>query len=380
MQDHIWNAPIPTEIKSGLVYRNPMPHVKSQHAYFPSVVSMDNGELLASVVLGEAFEAVNLDTYVLRSKDQGETWSEIKPMLPADFRVLASNCGRLTALPGGEVVSMVVKSLRHEHPEMGLANPENIGFVPTEVYLVRSKDYGYTWESPKRVLAPLDGPAFEACSAIVVLNDGRWIWPTSTWRSWDGVDHGMKMIAWISYDQGATWPAYMDIMDESTQQVINWEGKVLELKNGEYVAVSWAFDERQGKDKNNQFVYSGNQGATWTPPTATSIQGQTMSIAEMPDGRLICVFRRMDKPGLWCSISRIESGPNGGEWYNDSEFCVWGSQENVLNQKSGDMVQDFNELKFGAPQISVWEDGTVFIIFWCYEKMVSNVRWIKLKF
>lgn len=30
-------------VETGLIYRNSKPHVRSIHAYFPSVVTMDNG-------------------------------------------------------------------------------------------------------------------------------------------------------------------------------------------------------------------------------------------------------------------------------------------------------------------------------------------------
>ncbi len=67
-------------IQSGLIYRNPKPHVTSRQAYFPSVILMNNGEMLASMAIGEAFEAVNLNTYICRSKDMGETWSDPFPL------------------------------------------------------------------------------------------------------------------------------------------------------------------------------------------------------------------------------------------------------------------------------------------------------------
>ena len=59
---------------TGLIYRNPKPHLHAVHAYFPSVVQLTNGELLCSLVLGEAFDAENCHTYVARSADRGETW------------------------------------------------------------------------------------------------------------------------------------------------------------------------------------------------------------------------------------------------------------------------------------------------------------------
>lgn len=57
-------------LKTGVLHRNPKPHVKSIHAYFPSVVVMPDGELAATLVLGEAFEATNLHTHFARSSDE----------------------------------------------------------------------------------------------------------------------------------------------------------------------------------------------------------------------------------------------------------------------------------------------------------------------
>ena len=114
-------------LNTGILYRNPKPHVHSVHAYFPSVVRLSSGELLASVVLGEAFEAANLTPCICRSYDGGETWSlegEICPRLPGH---LTSAGARLTALPNGDVVAFLVRSDRSGHPEEGLTNPETLG-------------------------------------------------------------------------------------------------------------------------------------------------------------------------------------------------------------------------------------------------------------
>ncbi len=360
--------------QSGLIYRNPSPHVFSRQAYFPSVVMMDNGEMLSSVVIGEAFEALNLDTYILRSKDLGETWSQPIPMLSQKHKLLCSNVARITSFSSGEIVAIVVKSHREAHPEEGLANPENIGFVPTDLLIIRSNDYGHTWGEPEAITPPLIGPSFEMCSPIVPLKDGRWLLPTSTWRGWDGYcPNGMKMVALVSYDQGKTWPQYIDVMNGSLNHIIYWESKVVELSNGTLVAVAWAYDEVQGKDLPNHYTISHDGGKTWMDPTSTAIQGQTMALTELPDGRLLTVYRRMDKSGLWSTISRLENE----NWINEREFPLWGGQDK--NNKSGNMVHDFNELKFGAPCITSLPDNSFYIAFWCYEKMVSNIRWFKVK-
>ncbi len=66
---------------------------------------------------------------------------------------LSSNFSRITSMPDGTVVANVVRSYRDMHPEDGLANPENIGMVPTDLLLVRSKDWGNSWE-PAEIISP----------------------------------------------------------------------------------------------------------------------------------------------------------------------------------------------------------------------------------
>jgi sialidase-1 len=188
---------------TGIIYRNPKPHVVSRHAYFPSVAVLDNGHIVASMAIGEAFEAINLNTYVSKSEDMGETWSEPVPLIQPDKNKISTYFSRISLIQDGTILANVVESHRDDHPEEGLANPENIGMVPTDLLVVRSEDNGNSWKAPESVKPPLTGPSFEQCCPIIPLRDGRLLWPTSTWRGWDGYcPEGMKMVALISYDKG----------------------------------------------------------------------------------------------------------------------------------------------------------------------------------
>ena len=70
-----------------------------------------------------------------------------------------------------------------------------MGFVETELTIMRSVDKGRTWNVPQTFEPPLTGPSFEMCCPIRILSDGRWIIPTSTWRSFDGYcPNGMKAV------------------------------------------------------------------------------------------------------------------------------------------------------------------------------------------
>ena len=361
---------------TGIIYRNEKPHVSSKHGYFPWVSCLDNGELLASFVIAEAFEAVNSDTYVSRSVDMGLTWSAPQPVLTDKYKRLSSNCGRITALNDNQAAAIMVRSDRSQHPDEGLANPENMGFVPTELFLVRSEDNGKTWGEPELINPPLNGPSFEACSPVVTLKDGRWLWPTSTWKGWDGYNpNGMKMIALISGDEGKSWPQYIEVMNGSAEAIIYWEGKIIELSDGRLLSVAWVYDEKKGVDLPNHFTISNNYGETWLKPASTNIQGQTMAITPLPGGKLLTVYRRMDKRGLWLTVTRLEND----QWINEQDFLLWGGEQQIdRNNKPENMVHEFNELKFGAPCVTILPDNSVYIAFWCYEKMISNIRWFRI--
>ena len=361
-------------ITPGLIYRNPIPHVKSIHAYFPSVAVNKNGGMLATLVLGEAFEAVNLHTHIARSADNGETWRLEGPVYPGTKDRITSDFARLTFFPDGELVVLMARSDRTGHPDDGLTNPETLGFVPTEFLTFRSADSGRSWDEPVVIDSPLGNTPLELCAPITPLKDGRCIIPTSPWKKWDGENpYGSRMVALVSYDLGKTWPEYMDVMVDPKQEHQFWESKIIELPDGRLCAVAWIYNSVDAKDLPNHFALSGDGGKSWTEPQSTGLQGQTLTPYVLDDGRILSIYRRMDRPGLWANVSRLK----GSRWVNEDSEPLWGHQVNGLTGKSVNMVHNFSVLKFGAPCITSLSDGTIFTAFWCYEDCVSNIRWFK---
>ncbi|MGC9318258.1 MAG: sialidase family protein [Armatimonadota bacterium] len=360
-------------LDTGLIYRNPKPHVRAIHAIFPSVVALNDGEMLASLALAEAFEAVDMHSHLARSADGGATW-ELQGELYRR-RELTSDSARIMVAPDGEIVALVNECDRSDHPDDGLANPDNLGFVPTQFWLLRSRDGGRTWSPPRPIDPPLIGPSFELCSPIVPLSDGRWLLPTSTWRGWDGSEpSGMKMVAFISEDNGETWPQHADVMSDPAGAIIYWESKIAQMADGTLLAVAWAYDEEAGEDLPNQYALSDDGGLTWSAPTSTGLQGQTMDVLALDDDRVLAIYRRMDRAGLWAALVSLE----GGQWETLHQSPVWGAEVEGLTGSSDDMVGNFNVLRFGAPCVIGLPDGGIFVAFWCYEECVSNIRWFRL--
>lgn len=363
-----------TNLTTGILYRNPMPHVRSVHAYFPSLAVLPDGEMLATAVLGEAFEAVNLHTHLFRSVDGGATWRHEGPLYSGTPERLTSDCARITALSDGGLAVFMVRHDRTGHPHEGLTSHETLGFVPTELLLLRSADRGRTWTGPEPIVPPLTGPSFEICCPITVTRDGRWLIPTQTWQGWDGdCPNGIRMIALVSHDRGRTWPEFLDVMREPLGAVYFWESKIVELPDGRLLATAWGYDDVAKADRPNHYALSGDGGRTWSPPLSTGILGQTLTPLVLDDGLLLCAYRRMDRPGLWASLVHSR----GDRWVNVFEQPLWGQQAAGLTATTQDMAHNFNVLRFGAPSLARLPDGAVFLAFWCTEDGVSNIRWFR---
>ncbi len=358
-----------------LMYSNPKPHLRRVDAFFPSVVSLGNGKMLATLTLAEAFEAVNMATHICRSEDDGRTWHLEGRIYPGTTDRLTSDCARLTNLGGGNLVVFMIRHDRTEHSEEGLTNPKTLGFVPTELLLFRSRDYGRTWSGPEAIEAPLVGPCFEMCSPITVLRDGRWILPTETWPDWEGnCPSGVKMVALVSHDQGKSWPEYWDVMQEKGRRVFFWESKIVEMSDGALAAVAWGYDDEKGQDLPNQYAISRDGGGSWSGHQSTGLYGQPRPPIRGDGDRFLSVYRRGDKPGLWANVSHME----GDRWMNEFQEPLWGHSTGGLTKHTDNMAENFRKLRFGAPSLTRQNDGTIFAAFWCCEDYVCHVRWFTL--
>lgn len=365
-------------LETGILFKNAKPHVKSVHAYFPSVAALPDGSLLAMYMLGEAFEAVNLNVHLSRSFDQGQTWKYQGPLCTEVPNRTTSTFGRLTITDDGELIANLIRFDRTNHFNQGLCNPITLGMVPSELLLMRSSDSGETWSGPETITASLIGPEFEMCSPIIFLNDGRWVWPTSTWRDWEGnLPNGNRMLALVSKDRGHTWQEHLDIMQSPQDNLIFWESKIVEYPDGRLLAVAWCYDEAAKTDRPNQFSVSHDGGVSWSSPASTHLSGQTLTPCLLNDGKLLNIYRRLDQPGLWACFSQLDEE---GQWINFEQQPLWGHHSLEGKTISGENMSDnFAVLKFGAPNIVRLPDGDLFVTFWCYEQCVSVIRWFRFK-
>jgi len=357
---------------TGIVYRNPRPELRSRQTWHPTVVRFDDGQLLVTFDIAEADVALDYRTFATHSTDRGATWS-------APARLFADPPGRPTThsvrtarMADGSVVAMGALMYRDD-PELSVVNVPTLGYTEVALLLVRSHDRGHTWGEIERIEPPLVGPAFEVCHPIVELRDGRWVWPTSTWMGWDGdAPNGMNAILLVSEDQGRTWPSYITEFDRWDENVLHWEQHFLELRDDRWLAVAWAVSLETNRTQPTPYAISHDHGATWQRGF-TGFLAQTTKLIELPDGRILAVYRRNDEAGLWATIARLD----GDAWVNLDTVALWRGQSSGMSGASNPGAE-LAQLKFGFPQMVLEPDGGVFLVFWCEEDCIKNVRWMRL--
>lgn len=363
-----------TSVETGIIYRNPKPHLTSKHAYFPSLAVLPDDRILAGFDLGSAFEALDVRSHYAVSADGGKTWSQpIATPLPEFENPFSCTC-RFSSSPDGEIVGVGAVWDRSRENE-GLANEQTGGFVETFPFLIRGDARPLTWENPQWLNAPLSGP-FEICSPVFFASNGDWLWPASTWKSWDGAaPHGMQAIVMRSIDQGASWGNWNAVMDGREKGCIHWEIKLAALPEGKILAVCWSHDSNMGRDIPIHFAISQDGGRTFGPAKSTGLLGQTCTPMVLPDGRLLCFYRRTDQTGLWAQFSEVHNG----EWVNMESMVLWGGSSHIGNVKNRAATGQMSALRFGLPAAKLLLDGSALVAFWCVEDAVSVIRYFKIQ-
>jgi len=358
---------------TGLVYRNPLPHLRSRVAYHPSLSLGDGEERIVTFDIGEAIESLDYHTVLARSLDGGANWKLQGPVLNAP-PPRTSHTLRTSRMPDGSMVG-IVAFFHRDNPEEGLLNRATFGFVPLDLALIRSSDGGRTWSRPERIDPPLVGPSWEMCHAIFPLRSGRWLIPTATWRGWNGENpSGEQTVAFISDDRGVTWPKFGRIFDGRNINRSHLEVSVVQLPDDRILAVAWVHDPKTCTNFPSEYAISANDAQSFCEPQQAGFQAETCKMVLLRDGRIFCAYRRVDSPGLWGNLVEIK----GTRWINLAEAPLWQGPANVTTA-TGNSADGLSGLRFGYPSLQETQSGEIFMVFWAQENCITNIRWMKIR-
>ena len=154
-----------------------------------------------------------------------------------------------------------------------------------------------------------------------------------------------------------------------------WENKLISLSGNRMLNVAWTVEH--AKQDLPVSLSEQNGGRSWSDPRSTGLIGQTTTPLHLGDDRLLCVYRRKDKLGLWAVLAHIDETA-GGAWVTDSQWPIWGTktlgdEHTEQGFKPEGMGEVFKVLSFGLPTLVQLDAATVLMAFWCEEEGITNI-------
>ena len=365
-------------LASGVVYHNPNPEKQARHAWHPRLVRLDDKQLIITFDIATDVDSLDYRTYISRSKDGGNTWGE--PALLIDDSLvrhpehLTMHLARTSLMSNGELVAVIGRYHRSEG-DGGLVCDKTMGLCKMDLLLARSRDGGRTWHPPTLIRPPLIGPGFEVAHPIIELQDGRWLAPLATWKDAKGyAPNGHRAVAFVSDDQGKTWPSHLEVMQDNANNIIYFEQGLTQLKDGRLLATVWAYDDSAQKTRSIDYAIARND--QFTPQRPTPLKGETAKLVALPDGRALCVYRGLDPAGLCASIIT----PHADDTCTFSDpVQLWQGEGVTAMLGEKDPGKELKLLKLGSPHGVLINNNEVYVAFWCCLKEVFHIRWVRVR-
>ena len=290
-------------VEGTVLYENPKPHVRSRHAYFPGLVKLPSGDLLATLMIAEAFESADGTTYLARSKDAGKSWTlEGTLYHKTALDTLTSDCMKPTVLADGSLVAMGYRFVRDD-PEQSISISETGGILPGDDIVSFSDDEGRTWSAPKVI--PRSRPElYELSGPAVALRSGDLVAVGALYRMPDGGNpSGQIGVLVRSRDRGRTWDDSTVFFRTEGGNLSPFEPRLCEMQDGRLVALVWAYDQAADRHHANHVVVSHDDGRTWSDPIDTGVMGQASSLIRLGGERLLTIHaHRGDEIGIFVRV------------------------------------------------------------------------------
>lgn len=363
-------------IKSHVIYDNPNPNARSRHGYFPGVVQLLSGELLALLVIGEAFESADQTTYVFRSQDLGATWKLQGPLYDKSTDALpTSDYLKPQVLQDGSLIALGYRFHRHDL-DAPILNETTGQWLTGDDVVSFSKDEGRNWTIPQVVphstpeLLEIPSRCHQLRSGDVVATAGLFPMPDRSNPS------GQFGVLLRSTDGGKSWNDKVRFFETPEKSVAAYESHICEMQDGRLVTISWANDVAADKSLPNQVTVSHDNGYTWSKPINTRHMGQSANLLYLGGECLMSVHcHRGEEVGLYVRVIDFSND----QWNVIAEKEIWGpslSQHAGQNQKFLPLLKS---IRFGQASLLRLNNGEILVTHWSIEEGQGRIRTHRLR-
>ena len=344
-----------------VVYENPMPQVRARHGFFPAMVKLRSGDLLALFALGEAIDAANVTTVVSRSHDQGRTWDFEGPLHErcADHQ-FCSDYLKPNLLRNGTLIATGYRFYRSDADEL-IANVETDGMRNGDNLVSFSQDEGRTWSEPQAI--PTHRPELvEASGPSIELNNGTILAAGSLFPTWEG-NHpsGFVGVLLRSDDHGQTWDDHTHFFRDPAGRYMPSEPRLCEMQEGRVVALVWTTDHVANTNLTNHVTVSHDAGVTWSDPIDTGVEAQASNLMHVRDDLLLTIHSHRERKVEL--VVRIVNFAND-RWRTIEEFTIW---NRAPRSQIASYAQMAMNLRFGQPSLLQLDNGELLATHWAMD-------------
>jgi len=295
--------------------------LRDAYCAWPSIIRAQNGDLLVSFCRSEEHLGPAGDILLIRSSDNGETWSppEILYQTPLDDR----ECG-MTLLNDGRILTQLWSTFHtreryataysgaYEQPVLDrwsdwVDQPAYKNAAHLEgAWSTLSADNGKTWSAPL--------PGSDSVHGGIQLADGTLL--VAAYRK------SNPAIAIVTArTPGDSWQEIAGIVSPTPKTLCFGEPHVLQLPSGRILMMIRATAIPYDDASPNCFLWetwSDDNGQTWVEPYRTPLWGFPPHLLLLQDGRVLCVYGYRRPPyGQRACIS-----PDGITWRREDEIIL----------------------------------------------------------
>lgn len=240
-----------------------------RNTFFPTVEKLQNGDLVVVYYDSPGHISQTGRISMVRSSDNGETWSEPQIILdtPIDDRdpnIMQTENGTL-----------LLSYFAYDWDQ----NPAKV----IGTYVTRSEDGGTTWSEPVKVETKLDGPSVPGWAAtsdkILELDNGDLLIPL--YGTVPG-DSAARVTVVRSTDGGHTWKRGTEVEIAYDPDIHFQEPALAKFGNGHLIVMM-----RTSRIDGSAYVsHSYDNGQTWTVPIKTDMKAQASDMLVLKQGGL----------------------------------------------------------------------------------------------
>lgn len=322
---------------------------------FPGLCLKKDGTLSLLFISGSDFESSDQRVFSYSGTPDGLDWTyrSLWDEIRIDGHIFTA-CAKPTVLPDGRLLALGYGYVR-DMPEMSISEyAEKHGRFPTvKNFVAFSDDGGYTYAKPEFLNLPR--PGIEFSGPAVLMDDGRLL---AFGPPFNIENQGQIGLCYESIDGGKTWREKSIFHHGNT--VATWECRGISLGGPRVAVIVWCFDCQKQCHLTNRLAFSEDAGETWQL-FDTGLPGQAANLLKFPDKSLGIVYakREGEKPGIYLAKGQLL--PEKGWIITETELLYDAAQSANVE---GQILQQFNNLKFGQPSLTTLQDGSYLLLFW----------------